>query len=231
MQPSGRGPLATIRASAGVFVTLAGVSCAITLVFLGMRGVMDIGGACASGGPYVPRVECPDGVAGLMTAGIWGGLIFLGLYLWQTSKHGVPGLAALAWPALFLSLGWNFLEYGIDPPVGDGPVWAWVVCAVVFALMGGLPLPLLARPLLRQFSKDSERTPAPFVVPTRSNVRAAIAQQRGSASAEDVGVPADEHQPGSVVASLERLAALHRAGSLDDREFEAAKKRVLGEES
>ena len=29
----------------------------------------------------------------------------------------------LAWPALFLSLGWNFLEYGVNPPeaFGDGP--------------------------------------------------------------------------------------------------------------
>ena len=27
-------------------------------------------------------------------------------------------LAAFAWPALFLSLGWNFFEFGFNPP-GD----------------------------------------------------------------------------------------------------------------
>ena len=32
----------------------------------------------------------------------------------------------LAWPALFLRLGWNFLEYGFVPP-GGGWVWSWIV--------------------------------------------------------------------------------------------------------
>ena len=51
----------------------------------------------------------------------------------------------LAWPALFLSLGWNFLEFGFDPPgEDDGLVWGWIVCGVVFWLMGGLPLFALA---------------------------------------------------------------------------------------
>jgi hypothetical protein len=47
----------------------------------------------------------------------------------------------LAWPALFLSLGWNFLEYGVDPPDGSANVvWGWLFCGVLFVLMGGLPL-------------------------------------------------------------------------------------------
>jgi hypothetical protein len=51
-----------LRGAVGVFVSLAGISASLTVLFLGMRSVMDIGGACASGGPFVPRVECPQGV-------------------------------------------------------------------------------------------------------------------------------------------------------------------------
>lgn len=47
---------------------------------------------------------------------------------------------ALAWPATFLSLGWNFLEFAFTATKGHGLVWGWLVCGVVFVLMGGLPL-------------------------------------------------------------------------------------------
>ena len=130
-----------IRAAIGVFVTLAGVSASLTILFLGMRSVMDIGGACASGGPFVPRVECPQGVGILMVGSIWFGIGFAAAYVWQTFRHGAPSLAPLLWPALFLSLGANFLQYGLDPPFAlPGVEIGWLVCAVVFGLMGGLPL-------------------------------------------------------------------------------------------
>src|SRR6266542_3438225 len=93
-----------------MFVGLAGGVMSLTLLFLAMRAVMEVGGSCASGNtPYA------------------------------FTAIGV-NLVALAWPALFLSLGWNFLVYGIDPPLGDSPAWGWLVCAVVFGLMGGVPL-------------------------------------------------------------------------------------------
>lgn len=215
---STRAPLQTLRAVASVFVTLAGVSCGLTLLFLGMRAVMDVGGACASGGPYVPRVECPEGVPLLMIGGIWGGLIFVGLYLWSTSKHEVPTLVGFAWPALFLSLGWNFLDYGLDPPGGGGFVWGWLICAVLFALMGGLPLLAMARPILAQFGRRGVGPHhAKVVVPTRSRVK----ELRSAATRPE----ADGGE--SMVDALERLGALRAAGALTDDEFEAAKRRVL----
>jgi hypothetical protein len=44
---------------------------------------------------------------------------------WKDSSLGAryAGLVALAWPALFLSLGWDFLEYGVRNPFGDGVEW------------------------------------------------------------------------------------------------------------
>ena len=76
-----------------------------------------------------------------MLVGLWGGLIMAAVYAWQVIKHGArPSLLGLLWPALFLSLGWNFLEFGLNPPGGTGLAWGWLVCAVTFGLMGGVPL-------------------------------------------------------------------------------------------
>jgi hypothetical protein len=73
-----------------------------------------------------------------MIGSIFLGLLFLGVYAFSAVG---PNLTLLAWPALFLSLGWNFLDYGINPPDGsDDAVWGWLICGVVFVLMGGLPL-------------------------------------------------------------------------------------------
>lgn len=218
---SARPPLEGLRASLAVFLTLAGLSCGITLLFLGMRAVMDIGGACASGGPYVPRVECPEGVPALMVGGVWGGIVFLGLYLRAASRHRVPTLVALAWPALFLSLGWNFLEYGVNPPSGEDLVWGWLVCAVLFALMGGLPLLAMLRPIAGQFTRQGvQMPPATVVVPTRTRVKELRASRQVS------GAGGSE----SMVDALERLGALHRSGALSDRQFEDAKRRVIAGE-
>ncbi|MFO7591043.1 MAG: hypothetical protein R6X23_09110 [Acidimicrobiia bacterium] len=121
------------------FVGALGFAAALTLLFYGMRSVMDIGGSCASGNtPFEIARPCPDGVAGVMVGGIFGGLFFLAVYALNVVG---PNLTLLAWPALFLSLGWNFLEYGVNPPGDDGGlVWGWLICGVVFVAMGGIPL-------------------------------------------------------------------------------------------
>ena len=91
----------------------------LTLLYESMRAVMDVGGACASGGAYEIRRPCPKGVgwvdAGLdlrhvLVAGIF---TFLGVF-----AEGGPRPYVFAWSALFLALGWNFLDYGFDPPGG-----------------------------------------------------------------------------------------------------------------
>ena len=128
-------------------VGVAGLAACIAIVFLAMRAVMDIGGFCAEGGPYVIETHCPEGVPLLMTVAFPGGFAFGGMTVYFGSRISGPSAAAvlLAWPALFLSLGWNFLEYALWPPGGAGLVWGWLICGVVFVAMGGGPLLIALR--------------------------------------------------------------------------------------
>lgn len=226
---------------------VAGIAAGITLLFLGMRAVMDIGGFCAEGGPYVIETQCPEGAAAATLIGIFGGLAGLFLALWKGMAIGerAVGVLFLAWPALFGVLGLNFLVYGFDPP-GDeaGWAWGWLICGVVFWVMAFGPLLLAwsgaravrggslgrvaaaapggtrratttwgARP-----ADDARRSAPPPLAPIEA-AGTAVAQADGDAES---GIP-DE----ALVDGLERLAALHRAGSLTDEEFGRAKAELL----
>jgi hypothetical protein len=126
---------------------VAGLVACLAIIWLGMRAVLDIGGFCAEGGPYEIRTHCPEGVPLLMMLAIPGLFLFGGLMIWRGSPIGGPYQAAVffAWPALFLSLGWNFLEYGVAAPGGDGLAWGWLICGVLFVAMGGVPLWIVLR--------------------------------------------------------------------------------------
>jgi hypothetical protein len=131
------------------------VSTSLTLLFLGMRAVMAIGGTCAEGGPFEIATPCPKGIPLVMVGSIWGGLIFAGVYIWQSTQAKVPSLAGFLWPALFLSLGWNFFEFAFRASnEGQGLAWGWIVCGVLFALMGGIPLWIATQTL---FGRRSQR--------------------------------------------------------------------------
>jgi hypothetical protein len=203
-----------------VFVTLAAVAGSLTVVFLGMRAVMEIGGACAEGGPFVPVRPCPNGVPALMVGGIWAGMIFAGLYVWRSVRAGAISFAGFLWPALFISLGWNFLEFGLNPPGGGGLEWGWLVPAVVFFLMGGLPLVIV---LPRFLARLRGEMPSPSGMPGRFG----LGTVRAAASAASVFRRTANAQEGDLVTQLERLDTLHRSGALDDQQYEAAKRAVL----
>jgi hypothetical protein len=196
----------------------AGLAASITLVFLAMRAVMDIGGACADGGPYVSAQPCPDGVPLLLIAGMFGIFLFGGMGLWLGGRLGgwYGALPLLGWPALFLSLGWNFIDYGIiSPPPGEGIVWGWLIPGVVFLLMGGIPL-ALAIPAWRM-DHPGTRVPERFGLP-----RLATVSSRPVRAA-----PASAPRGEDLVARLERLAALRDRGDLTEDEFETAKRAVI----
>jgi hypothetical protein len=219
-----------------LLVSAAGLALCIGWLFLGMRAVMDIGGACADGGPYVPAQPCPTGVPLFMTLGMFGLFLFGGLGLYAGARVGGAwaALPLLAWPALFISLGWNFLEYGIAPPPElapeGGPEWGWLIPGVVFWLMGGVPLALAwpARSSIRR--EGSAGVARRFGVPDFAG-RAARRPPAPSLAWDPSERPGRATEaPEDVVDRLERLAALRRRGDLTTEEFDAFKRRLLGEE-
>lgn len=216
----------------GTFVGIGMLAACITVLFLCMRSVMMMGGSCASGGPYVIANQCPRNVGWLTPLSIVLGLVSVGWTLYW--NFGLPGpkLVALAWPALFLSLGWNFWEFALNPPGDFDADLSWIICGVIFVLMGGVPLLMLREPgALRSLLWSGPEAPLPespgrtqrpspravvdAVKPTFP-ARAKPDEARASAGADGL---TDE---------LERLAALHRQGSLTDAEFAVAKQALLG---
>ena len=161
---------ATLRDRVFYLFGVGGLTACIVVIFLAMRAVMDIGGFCAEGGPYVIETHCPEGVAMLMTLAFPGLFVFGGLMIWSGSPIGSQYQVAVffAWPALFLSLGWNFLQYGVSPPGGGGLAWGWLLCGVIFVAMGGVPLFAVLR------SEGVVRRPARESVPWLAAIAVAI---------------------------------------------------------
>jgi hypothetical protein len=152
------------------------------------------------------------------------------------TKHKVPNFALLAWSALFLSLGWNFLEFGLDAPDSDGGLaWGWLVCAIVFAFMGALPAAGVIKPVLRSFFGDPESEPqtAGGLISSTFGTTATMVRQKvaRTPSPTAAGTAAGTGEGSELVGELERLAAMHRSGALSDAEFEAAKRRIITEGS
>lgn len=216
------------------------VAAGITLLFLGMRAVMDIGGYCAEGGPYVIATPCPEGAPAATFLGIFGGLAGFFLAFWKGAEIGERAIAVLflAWPALFGALGYNFLQYGFDPP-GDDPGWAWgwIVCGVVFWAIAFGPLLLgrssaaTARGVPRPGAVRSPGPPpseqdAAWVALSAPPARQGPADPSAAFPLAMTGLQATPPAP-DLVDDLERLATLHREGALTDDEYAQAKVQLL----
>jgi hypothetical protein len=202
------------RARATLFILIFGglVAGSLTVLFLCMRAVMEIGGSCGSSGTGLR--PCPGNTAGLLPAAIWGGLIFTGLYVWQAVKHNVPSLISLVWPALFISLGYNFLDYGAHGGVDAG----LLVVGVVFVLMGGVPLIWALPHLFKVYVLGDVEAAAPIHVrATGTAVSALKALSK---------IPASRAKA-DMTENLERLDQLHKQGALSDFEYAKAKDRVI----
>jgi len=125
--------------------TIFAVAFCISTLYHAMRPIMRLGGMVASGGPYAIAHPAPTWVW-VVPLSILAGMACFFLNLFTGPEDGGVNLMPLAWPGLFLSLGWNFLEFSFAPP-GGGLAWGWLVCGVMFVLMGGLPLLLAFKPL------------------------------------------------------------------------------------
>jgi hypothetical protein len=207
---------------------------ALTSLFLAMRAVMGIGGSCATGGPYVVANQCPRGVGWIAPVSIWVGLGAAFVYAIFVRLLPGPKWVSLMWPALFLSLGWNFMEFGLAGDASSGDVIGWLVCGVVFIIMGGAPLWfVLGNAELRRWTFWGDAVGRAPDRAVRSTIRDAldespvVARRRGRGVTDGDGARRKGSSRSDVVDDLERLAALHRAGDLDARQFEAAKQLLL----
>jgi hypothetical protein len=214
------------RARAGVIIllALAGTACSITLVFLAMRSVMEVGGACADGGPFVVAQPCPKGVPALLVGGVFGGLLCTGISLSLGAKHNLRNLGIFAWSALFLSLGYNFLDLGLDPPEDQSAAWAWLLCAAVFALMGGLPLIVIFRSIIKNEPIVSPPAPMRVTTPAGDGKEVTVITNLNETN---VAVADRADAPTNIVSELERLVGLRASGALTDEQFNAATRKLL----
>lgn len=212
-----------MRRAVGAFfllVTGAGVVASLTVIYMSMRSVMDIGGSCGTIDNEGVIRSCPSGVAGLLPGAIWAGLIFTGLYVLVCAKFKVPSFVSLLWPALFLSLAYNFFDYGVRGGVNGG----WIVCGIVFALMGVVPLLWALPHLWRVYVRGIEDDPKPWHVSTTG---AAVSSAASALKLMDrLGRTPDE----DMTDNLERLDELHKKGALDDFEYARAKDKVISGE-
>ena len=210
---------------------VAGLAMSLTLVFLSMRAVMGVGGYCADGGPYVIETHCPEGVPLLITGGIFGLFLFGGLMAWKGSVIGGPygGLVVLAWPVLFLSLGWNFLEFAFNPPgpPGQGIIWGWLIPGVLFVIMGLAPV-LAVLPIGHSGRSGKARQRIANRVGPRGAGSSAPSKADYQRLADDLRAVEDRTEDAQdLVSKLERLAALRESGALSRDEFEQAKRALL----
>jgi hypothetical protein len=160
----------------GLALAAAGVAASITALSVALRDVMrENGGFCASGGPYEIAQECSRGTVFLLFGSVLTLLVFMGLHAAFTAWVDGP---VIGWPAftgvLFAVLGWNFVQYGLDPPPpDDGIVYAWLLTGAVFFVMAiGFAAPATMR-AVEWLRRGDEPEPPLF---PRATVMAAVNQ-------------------------------------------------------
>ena len=211
-----------------VLVGVFGLSASITLIWLGMRAVMDIGGACADGGPFVPVQPCPAGAPAALTLGMLGifGFGALGIYAGAQIGGGWAALPLLGWPALFGSLGWNFLEYGFTFEEG-AIVWGWVIPGVIFIAMAVVPLLVVLSARSNAVSLNA-RFGLPAARETATDPAPSFGWDPSHGHTEQPrAVDAAAETTSEAIDRLERLAELRRRGDLTTDEYERFKAALL----
>ena len=215
---------------------------ALTLAVLGLTwlnrvaaSVLSVGGSCGSGGAYEIATPCPSG-AWMAPVGLFVGLVGLGFYLLRRPA-GSPQLLILAWPALFGSLGVQFLRAATS----ESGAYGFWLCGIVFLVMAAAPLLLVmgergARVQLLVGDGRAE----PERIEDQSRSAFAGFEADGTVSRGRDLSPVDFHGSGPALRrrrrartavylseSLDRLSRLHRQGDLSDAEFAEAKQKVL----
>ncbi len=98
-----------------------------------------------------------------------------------------------------------------------GLIWSWLLCGVIFVLMGGIPLFATLPAIIREFQRgEPQQHDFPAGVPVVHAKR--VARRFGLAPTGD-----------RLVTDLERLDSLLQSGALTQEEYARAKRRLLGD--
>ncbi len=145
---SGAGPLRRVLFLLSPFIFSFSLAC----VYLGMRGVMRLGGFVARGGPYEIAHQAPDWIW-IFPVSMMLLMASMFISLFAASRISGPNIMAMSWSALFITLGWNFVQFGFGIGMGGGLAFGWIICAVTFMLMGGIPLIFILRSFFRSLGQ------------------------------------------------------------------------------
>lgn len=141
---------------------------ALTQLWLVMRVVMAVGGFCAEGGPYLVTTPCPKGLSIFAPLSIIVLIAARGLYLSAQFSKG-PKWDFLFWTILFISLGWNFMEFAFT---GEGVVIGDLIPGIIFMLIGLVPFLIMRSELSRIIfgEADEPDVKTPFILSRASRV-------------------------------------------------------------
>ena len=145
---SGAGPLRRALFLLSPFIYSFSLAC----IYLGMRGVMRLGGFVARGGPYEIAHPAPDWIW-IFPVSMMLLMASMFVSLFAASRISGPNIMALSWSALFITLGWNFVQFGFGIGMGGELAFGWIICAVTFALMGLIPLIFILRSFFRSLGE------------------------------------------------------------------------------
>jgi len=119
---------------AGAVVAWLMFAYSFTVLYQGVTVLSNLGGFCASGGPYVIQTECPAIVNAALPLGFIG--VFFSWIIALVFQRGFAApLLVWGWPILFVGLG---LEFFLSIPVSGA--FVGILCGTLFVLMGIAPL-------------------------------------------------------------------------------------------
>lgn len=190
-------------------------------------------GTCASGGPYVSARPCPPGTGGQILAlvgGIFAGL--LGVVVYATrgdrGRAGFVGLGILMWSLLFVTLAASSLLGAFGPAADDDRAdskTGAVIMSVIFVPMGLAPL-LLG---FRTRGKADQAVPPVLAGTPHVFAPQPVWPSKSPAAGAPPATPPAPSEADDPLEQLQKLGELRASGVLTDEEFEAQKRRLLGE--
>jgi hypothetical protein len=188
--------------------------------------------SCGSTGSTYASRPCPPGTGGhilSLIGGIFGGLLGIGLFAARGRKGsltGSIGIGVIMWSLLFVTAAGSiaYSAYGPGNRDSSGAKTTAVILGVIFLPLGLAPLPfaLGGRRKAQQFVQLSSTGFPTSGVPTFT----ATPYMRPPAPTPPAAAAPAEEDP---LEKIAKLGQLRDRGLLTPDEFEAQKKRLLGE--